>query len=310
MAGLYSVGLSKKGVFIERRRFQVMIFCRGNTGSQEVRRVFTMRLAFAAFALANACFLRSISTAQTKSTPDGGTEAGYIAETCPHASNPNALLELAEKCSKSLTSDANCRIYSNFKKDRETVESYIILKDCAHSKPFGYLLIPTETVVGVESSKIFSPSLVDLWSDAWLWSKRFPARPFSQTGLAINSNLPGARSQNQFHIHISCASSEVSRTLEQRKEISFDQTQAVLLSLGAKGHQYYAVKVRSLSGSNSPFNVAKTVLKPPANNLSGHGVAVIGSSNRDEYYVLVSGSESGNPGNAEELLDEGCQNEN
>ena len=287
-----------------------MIFCRGNASSKEVRRVFTRRLAFAAFAFANACFLHPTLAAQTKSTADAGAEAGYIAETCPHVSNPNALLEVAQKCSQSLTSDANCRAYANFKKDRETVESYIILKDCARTKPFGYLLIPTETVTGVESSKIFSGQLVDLWSDAWLWSKEFPGRPFSQTGLAINSNLPGARSQNQFHIHISCASSAVSRTLEQRKEISFNQTQAVMLSLGTKGHQYYAVKVGSLSGSNSPFNVAKTVLKSPANNLSGHGIAVIGSSNRDEYYILVSGSENGNPGNPEELLDEGCKNEN
>ncbi len=273
-----------------------MIFCRRNTRSQEVRRVFARQLAVAAFAFANACFLPSTSAAQTKTTAETGPEAGYVVEACPHVSNPNALMELARKCSKSLTSDANCRAYTNFKRDSETVESYIILKDCARKKPFAYLLIPTETVTGVESSKIFSPSLVDLWSDAWLWSKKFPARPFSQTGLAINSNLPGARSQNQFHIHISCASSEVSRTLEQRKEISFDQTQAVLLSLGAEGHQYYAVKATSLTGKNSPFLVAKTILKSPPNNLSGHGIAVIGSSNRDEYYVLVSGSENGNPG--------------
>jgi CDP-diacylglycerol pyrophosphatase len=287
-----------------------MIFGRRNTCSQEVRRIFTRKLAFAAFAFANACFLHLTLAAQTRTTAETGAEAGYIVEACPHVSNPNALMELARKCSKSLTSDANCRIYSNVKKDLETVESYIILKDCAQTKPFGYLLIPTETVTGVESSKIFSRQLVDLWSDAWIWSKKFPARPFSQTGLAINSNLPGARSQNQFHIHISCASAEVSRTLGERKEISFDQTQAVLLSLGTEGHQYYAVKATSLTGKNSPFLVAKTILKSPLNNLSGHGIAVIGSSNRDEYYVLVSGSETGNLGNAEEPLDEGCKNEN
>ena len=210
----------------------------------------------------------------------------------------------------SLASAANCRTYTNFKKDSETVESYIILKDCAGSKPFGYLLIPTEMVVGVESGKIFSPSLVDLWSEAWLWSKKFPARPFSQTGLAINSNLPGARSQNQFHIHISCSSPEVRKALEARTDISYDLTQAVLLPLGPKGHQYYAVKVASISGSNSPFHVAKIVLKSTADSLSGHGVAVIGSVSGDAYYVLVSGSENGNPGNAEELLDQKCETQN
>jgi CDP-diacylglycerol pyrophosphatase len=262
------------------------------------------QLAAAVFVLAQGYSLPSTLAGQTKTTAETGPEPGYVVEGCPHVSNPNALKSLARKCSKSLTSDANCRAYTNFKRDSETVESYIILKDCDAFKPFGYLLIPTETVVGVESSKIFSPSLVDLWSDAWLWSKRFPARPSSQTGLAINSNLPGARSQNQFHIHISCASSGVSKTLEGRTDISSDLTQAVLLPLGTEGHQYYAVKLASIDGPNSPFNVAKTVLKLTTNNLSGHGIAVIGSSSGDAFYVLVSNS---NPGDAEEILDETCK---
>ena len=258
------------------------------------------------FVLVPLLFTGRASAAQTKAA-ETGADAGYVAEACPQASNPNALKELARTCSKRLAGDANCRAYTNFKSDSKTVESYIILKDCAVSKPFGYLLIPTETVVGVESSTIFSPSLVDLWSNAWLWSKRFPGRPTSRTGVAINSNLPGARSQNQLHIHISCASSDVSKTLEERKDISADVTQAVLLPLGASGHQYYAVKLASISGSNSPFIVAKRILKLTANDLSGHGIAVIGSADGDAYYVLVSGSERGNIGDAEELLDENCK---
>jgi CDP-diacylglycerol pyrophosphatase len=285
-------------MFFSKKRYRSLWSGRG----------FVKQLTVFVFVFAHAYLLSPRSAAQTKT--DAPAEPGYIAEACPHGSNPNALLILAQKCADSLTSDDNCRSYTNFKKDSRTVERYVIVKDCAQTKPFGYLLIPTETVVGVESSKIFSPSLVDVWGDAWLWSKRFPARPSSQVGLAINSNLPGARSQNQFHIHISCASSDVSKILEARSEISYDQTQAILLPLGANGHQYYAVKVASLTGANSPFNVARTVLKLSVNDLSGHGVAVIGTSNRNEYYVLVSGSEPGNPGDAEELLDQYCKTQN
>jgi len=72
-------------------------------------------------------------------------------------------MALALKCADSLTGDDNCRSYTNFKKDSQTIEKYVIVKDCARTKPFGYLLIATETVVGVESSKIYSPSLVDVW---------------------------------------------------------------------------------------------------------------------------------------------------
>jgi CDP-diacylglycerol pyrophosphatase len=278
--------------------------------SGKARRAVAKQLAVMFFVFAHACLLQLRAVAQTKAAVDLQAEPGYIAEACPHGSNPNALKALVLKCADDLTSDDNCRSYTNFKKDSRTVERYVIVKDCAQTKPFGYLLIPTETVVGVESSKIFSASLVDVWGDAWLWSKRFPARPSSQVGLAINSNLPDARSQNQFHIHISCASSDVRKALEERAEISYDLTQALLLPLGANGHQYYAVKVASLTGANSPFNVAKTVLKLSTNNLSGHGIAVIGAQNRDEYYVLISGSEAGNPGAAEELLDQYCKTEN
>ena len=282
-----------------------MIFYKGRVCSPRSGRRFVKQLAAVALVVAYAHVLQPRSAAQT---PEAA-EPGYTAEACPHGSNPNALLALEKKCSKDLTSDDNCRSYANFKKDSRAVEKYVIVKDCAQSKPYGYLLIPTETVVGVESSKIFSPSLVDVWGDAWLWSKKFPGRPSAMTGLAINSNLKGARSQNQFHIHISCASSEISKMLEAR-EISFDPAKALLLPLGVYGHRYYAVKVSSLTGANSPFNVAKAVLKPATDDLRGHGVAVLGSSNRDEYFVLISGSESGNPGNAEELLDQNCKTQN
>jgi CDP-diacylglycerol pyrophosphatase len=296
---------------INQRRFPEMFFLQTKTYFQWTERGFARQLLVVAFALTSTYFFPTATPgAQIRAAAETQVESGYVAEACPRVSNPNALKALARKCSKSLTSDANCRAYTNFKRDSEAVESYIILKDCAESKPFGYLIIPTETLVGVESSKIFSTSIVDLWGDAWLWSKRFPGLPSSQIGLAINSNLPGARSQNQFHIHISCASSEASKTLEERREISYDQSQAVLLPLGTQKHRYYAVKVVSLIGPNSPFNVAKTVLKSTANNLSGHGIAVIGSRNPGEYYVLVSSSEPDNPGDAEELLDEDCKNQN
>src|ERR1700756_4725199 len=114
-----------------------MIFCRRKVCSPGIWRGFTGQVVIAAWVLANAGFLQPTTVAQMKTTAETGPEAGYGVEACPHVSNPNALKELAGECSKSLASAANCRTYTNFKKDSETVESYIILKDCAGSKPFG-----------------------------------------------------------------------------------------------------------------------------------------------------------------------------
>jgi hypothetical protein len=38
-----------------------------------------------------------------------------------------------------------------------------------------------------------------------------------------------------------------------------------------------------------------------------HGIAVIGSRKRDEYYVLDTTEKNGDGGHAEELLDQTCE---
>ena len=75
-------------------------------------------------------------------------------------------------------------------------------------------MIPVKSVTGVEDDRIFSSALVNLWEDAWFWSRKYPGQPESRTGLAINSKK--GRSQNQLHIHISCALPEGNRGFSQR----------------------------------------------------------------------------------------------
>ena len=176
------------------------------------------------------------------------------------------------------------------------------MKDNAPEKPQAYLLIPVEPVTGVDDEKIFSPPIVDLWSSAWLWSEKYPGKPAALTGLAVNSVL--ARSENQLHIHISCALPEVTKTLW-KKKISQDASHPTSLKLGPNHTPYRVVAVSSLDGLNSPFVIARTITQTTKTEMKDQGIAVVQGKKNHGFYVLDTAA---GRGGAEELLDQSCAN--
>jgi CDP-diacylglycerol pyrophosphatase len=207
----------------------------------------------------------------------------------------SVLLRLAVQCSKDIAAVSDCRSFTTNEK-----QEYIILKDNAPQKPQGYLLIPVEPVTGIEDEKNFSPSFVDLWSSAWLWSEKYPGRPRVVTGLAMNSAL--ARTQNQLHIHISCVLADVTKTLE-KKKISSDPNNATSIKLGPNGTAYRVVAVPALDGASSPFTVARTIAQSTKTEMREQGIAVVRAKKNNGFYILDTAE---NRGGAEELLDQTC----
>jgi CDP-diacylglycerol pyrophosphatase len=207
----------------------------------------------------------------------------------------SVLLRLAVQCSKDISAVSDCRSFTTNEK-----QEYIILKDNAPQKPQGYLLIPVDPINGVEDEKVFSPPFVDLWSSAWLWSEKYPGRTSAVTGLAINSAL--ARTQNQLHIHISCALPEVTKTLW-RKKISSDPNNATSVKLGPNHTTYRVVAVPALDGANSPFTIARTIAQSTKTEMREQGIAVVRGKKSNSFYILDTAE---NRGGAEELLDQTC----
>ena len=228
---------------------------------------------------------------------DAGCTA-RAAEACPLHPGPNPLLSLAAACAIDLQRNRNCCVHRS-----DGSQDYAITKDCdTTNKSAAYLLLPVKPVTGMDDQQIFDPPFVDLWEEAWLWSREFPGQPASRTALAINS--AGKRSQQQLHIHISCVDPAVSATLE-KADIPWDPAKPrELRDFGPRGHTYQAVKVRKLTGKSSPFRVVMRRVGKRA--MQQHGIAVIGSQKSGEYYVLATSEEDGG-GHAEDLLNQRCE---
>src|SRR5580658_10741948 len=70
-----------------------------------------------------------------------------------------------------------------------------------------YLLIPTQTMTGTDSTELLDPNLPNYFAEAWR-ARNLLANfvghevPRSDVGLAVGT--AATRTQNQFHIHIAC----------------------------------------------------------------------------------------------------------
>jgi len=219
------------------------------------------------------------------------------AEACPANPVANPLLALAGDCALDLRRNRNCCAHS-----AAGARDYAIVRDCAANKPQAYLLIPVKPITGVDDPQIFAPAYAGLWAQAWRWSREFPGQPASHTGLAINS--AGSRSEQQLHIHISCVDRDVSAALETSNIPRYPAKPHELADFGPGHHTYKAVRVRKLTGENSPFRIVLRRVGKSA--MRHHGIAVIGSRRAGEYYVLSTTEIGGRGGHAEELLDQSC----
>jgi CDP-diacylglycerol pyrophosphatase len=225
------------------------------------------------------------------------TPAASPAAACVVARSPNSLWSLARCCAQDLSSDPFCRYHS--KKDQ-----FIILKDNSPAKPNAYLIIPTTKVTGIEDRQIFAPPVADFWALGWQQAQIYLKKPAADTALAINSEHD--RSQDQLHIHISCARRDVARALAENDDrIGGDPAKPVEIPLGPQNHVYRAIRVMSLT-AESPFELAAAMSGAKA-DMAEQSIAVIGSKAPGAYYVLNTQHEGANPGAAEELLEQACR---
>jgi CDP-diacylglycerol pyrophosphatase len=79
-----------------------------------------------------------------------------------------------------------------------------------------YLLIPTQTMAGIESSELLDPDAPNYLAEAWhsrdLLAKSV-GQPVPRTAVGLAINTANARTQDQFHVHIECLRPEVAASL-------------------------------------------------------------------------------------------------
>jgi CDP-diacylglycerol pyrophosphatase len=235
------------------------------------------------------------ASAQTAALGTPPVQADRSTGACVVAPRPNSLWSLAQCCSRNLNSNPGCREYNS-------TDKYIILKDNSPRKPAAYLIIPTLPITGVDDKRIFMPPILDFWQYGWEQGRRLIRKPAARLALAINS--AHGRTQNQLHIHIACVLPSVAVALARDAErIGTQPATAVWLALGPASHIYRVIKARSLSGADSPFSLV-AALPGAGADMGNQSIAVVGSEAPDTYYVLDTSAGHGNPGAAEELLDQ------
>jgi CDP-diacylglycerol pyrophosphatase len=185
---------------------------------------------------------------------------------------------------------------------RSGSRGYALLRDQKGGAHF--LLIPTRTISGIESTEVRAAGAPNYFGDAWnardvLTSVIGHSPRRSAVGMAVNSIR--SRSQDQLHIHIAC--------LRPYVYAAFQAASAQLgkswspLSIGDRHYQAMRVMGRQL-GTANPFELL-------ADGLPGAKAAM------DQYTLLVAGMEfKEGPGfvllagasvpGAESLLDSSC----
>ncbi len=126
-----------------------------------------------------------------------------------------------------------------------------------------FLLIPTQTIAGIESPQLESPDAPNYFSAAWQARDLITAAvghrvPREAVGLAVNP--VHARSQDQLHIHIECLRPDVFRSLHAATGRLFGAWSPLMIG----GVNYEALRIMGaeLDGTN-PFALLAARMPQP-----------------------------------------------
>ena len=167
-----------------------------------------------------------------------------------------------------------------------------------------YLLIPTQTMAGVDASELLDPDAPNYFAEAWhargLITK-FVGHPVPRTAIGLAVNTAHSRTQDQYHIHIECLRQDVYDSLHAVTQ----QITETWSSVTVAGSTYSAMKIQGdgLDGSNPNELLAK--LNPDVRHHMGDYTLVVAGAqfSSGPGFVLLTGK-AGPTG--ELLLDSSC----
>ncbi len=173
-----------------------------------------------------------------------------------------------------------------------------------------YLLMPTYRINGIESPLLLDPRTPNFFWQAWQergWMSRKAGKPIddSVVSLAINSTF--GRTQNHFHIHISCLRPAVRHQLDsQSTRIS---SRWLPLAGGINGNTYLARRVtESDLRQHSPFVMLAREVPGAREHMGRYGLALV--AQKDGTFVLLATERNLwklNRASAEEIQDHDCK---
>jgi CDP-diacylglycerol pyrophosphatase len=184
---------------------------------------------------------------------------------------------------------------------------YVLLKD--RNGPLQYLLMPAYRINGIESPLLLQSHTPNFFWQAWqsrgvMGKTRGSPLPDSALSLTINSRT--GRTQNHFHIHISCLRSDVRQRLDQ--EASRISSQWLEFPGGLRGHRYLARRVTDAElVQRSPFLMLAQEVPDARDHMGRYSLAM--AQQADGSFVLLATQRdllTFNRAFAEEIQDHQC----
>jgi len=166
-----------------------------------------------------------------------------------------------------------------------------------------YLLVPTQTMAGLDSSELLDPDLPNYFAEAWhardLLAK-FVGHDVPRNAIGLVVNTAQSRAYDQFHIHIECLRQDVYDSLRQ----SAEQVLSVWAPLAVGGATFQARKIAAdgLDGSNL-YELLATLRPDTARHIGDYTLVAAGAQFKSgPGFIILTGT--GPPG--EILLDSAC----
>jgi CDP-diacylglycerol pyrophosphatase len=166
-----------------------------------------------------------------------------------------------------------------------------------------YLLVPTQTMAGLDSSELLDPDLPNYFAEAWhardLLTK-FVGHDVPRSAVGLVVNTAQSRAYDQFHVHIACLRQDVYDSLRQ----SAERVQSVWTPLSVGGATFQARKISAdrLDGSNL-YELLATLRPDTARHIADYTLVAAGAQFKSgPGFIILTGT--GPPG--EILLDSTC----
>ncbi len=166
-----------------------------------------------------------------------------------------------------------------------------------------YLLIPTQTMTGLDSAELLDPDTPNYFAEAWHARdllKTFVGHEVPRTAVGLAVNTAHSRTQDQFHIHIECLRQDVADSLRLGAEQVTDRWAPMMVA----GSTYQAMRISGagLDGAN-PFELVAAAKPDARHRLGDYTVVVAGMQFQSgPGFILLTGT--GPTG--ELLLDASC----
>ena len=166
-----------------------------------------------------------------------------------------------------------------------------------------YLLIPTARITGIEDPALLAPNAPNYFAAAWQARSHVEARaghPLPRDAIALAVNPPGARSQDQLHIHVDCIRPDVREAVRSLPA----GPGWTPLPAPLAGQRYQAMRLDAAALDANPFALLAGGVPGARQAMGQYTLAVLGSA---DGFVLLAGriGEDGG-GHGEDLQDHAC----